>query len=761
MFPHRSSFISPAPRSTWWTERRTDTPRPGQVVPPLVEEIAETDGLTFVGMLCRKLWDLTSSQTGYDGQPLGRALHQTTDGRWTEVVSKGVWAYGRIFGAPQALLDQLAEEARAQEVGPASLKLAIWIIRGRFIFLTASHFGLGFDNFTLPPDAIPPMWAVAPPVPYSHAGPPLSLRPNDPWADMHASTGFGRAPGGAIEKSVESAVTIEPPKQDNQPHPMNPYRLADVAVGYAIDWGKVADPIARMSQILALKSDEMFDPAKSPLLFMPALDAIKEARARAARLMVPQTGPAQAQPARVVQAGPSESARVLDAMKLTCAEWRGMKDVAQRARIADYLQASQLRTSQGARAKLLASGQARVGAPNPEITRLVALLDSACTPPPSVAAPVGNAGVRNAQSWLDELMLTCDAWRLLEPEERQRAVGTIIQRVLRETGRWPTGVANSTEMVMAINSRCAITCGEAMSMIPIGAGYDIDIAWRAATMYDAPPSVIDPVQGLSPDCYFIAAIAAIAWTQPDILAPALHPRADGMFVIPLYDDNFAGPGARRDITISSKILYECASEVPLFATYRGRTTNFRGTPGFARGGGGGWPAIIEKAHAAWIIGVPGGDRIDVVRAIGLASIHNLLNTVMHVTGRAPIYSVNPPATPATWAFMRGHAPEGRLAQPLVASAWGEPFLSATQASFGWSPMNIVPNHVYSVLGYIEEGGAMYIVLRNPWGQHHINGGVSLSPREWHGVQIGQNGIGALNLDAFNALFRSGYLNGSI
>jgi hypothetical protein len=140
-----------------------------------------------MGMLSQKLWDLTTSQVGYDGQPLGRALHRTIDGRWTDVVSKAIWAYGRIFGAPQALLDQLVNEAQAHEVGPASLKLAIWIIRGRFIFLTASHFGLGFDNFTLPADVVPPMWGMAPPVPYARANPPLTLRVNDPWADMHAS----------------------------------------------------------------------------------------------------------------------------------------------------------------------------------------------------------------------------------------------------------------------------------------------------------------------------------------------------------------------------------------------------------------------------------------------------------------------------------------------------------------------------------------------------------------------------------------------
>jgi hypothetical protein len=152
---------------------------------------------------------------------------------------------------------------------------------------------------------------------------------------------------------------------------------------------------------------------------------------------------------------------------------------------------------------------------------------------------------------------------------------------------------------------------------------------------------------------------------------------------------------------------------------------------------------------------------DVVRALGRAGVHNLLNTVMHVTGRAPIYSVNPHGLPATWAFMRGHAPDGRLRQPLVASSWDEPFLTGQASLNGWSTMDIVAGHVYSVLGYIEERGAMFIVLRNPWGYHPISGGVSLPPRSWNGIEIGRDGIGAINLDAFNALFRSGYLNGSI
>jgi len=180
MYPNRSSFISGVPRSAWWTEARPDVAPDATIT----EDIVETQGLTFIGLLERQMWAMSPLMVSYDQQPLGVRVSRVMDGRWTDLTSRAVWAYAREFDAPRPLLDAMQAEAQRRIVGPASLKLAIWLMRGHNEFLLGRR-GPSFDAIRLPGDVVPPMWGEAPPIPYS-TRPPLVIRPNDPLAGLVA-----------------------------------------------------------------------------------------------------------------------------------------------------------------------------------------------------------------------------------------------------------------------------------------------------------------------------------------------------------------------------------------------------------------------------------------------------------------------------------------------------------------------------------------------------------------------------------------------
>lgn len=206
----------------------------------------------------------------------------------------------------------------------------------------------------------------------------------------------------------------------------------------------------------------------------------------------------------------------------------------------------------------------------------------------------------------------------------------------------------------------------------------------------------DPIQGAVGNCYLIAALAAVAWTDPLLIVHRNRPIGTGETNRTNAIDFFSkGPigqiyknGATKRVEVTDKILFNSWNQVAYCRS------NDLGEI---------WPSLYEKAFAKWIT----GDTSDVPN-ITLTAYGDPAKTMAQINNKTPYYYATTPRTAnELYGIVAVNSLGNRTIYPMT--AWTYP-----SGNF-FTGSNIAANHAYTVLGYTYKNGKQYIILRNPWG----------------------------------------------
>jgi hypothetical protein len=213
------------------------------------------------------------------------------------------------------------------------------------------------------------------------------------------------------------------------------------------------------------------------------------------------------------------------------------------------------------------------------------------------------------------------------------------------------------------------------------------------------PAPEDVEQGQLGDCYFPAAMSAIAKANPDAITKLIKDNGDGTYTVTFKERDWATGQAKDVPIIVDADLYARASGGALY----GHGSNSTQASKMEL-----WFPLVEKAYAQWKgsydrIG-RGGHVSDVFEAV-LGVEANTLST------SEPDDTVWNTIVTAVDAH-----------KPVGAGTWGE------DESAKYTNTGVYADHAYSVLGYETSGAERYVILRNPWGESEpadngINDGV--------------------------------------
>lgn len=247
----------------------------------------------------------------------------------------------------------------------------------------------------------------------------------------------------------------------------------------------------------------------------------------------------------------------------------------------------------------------------------------------------------------------------------------------------------------------------------------------------------DPIQGSVANCYFIAAIAAIAWATPFTIEHKVRATGTGETdrtnAIQFYTKGGGKDAATKLIEVTDNTIINAASN-----------------PVYCRSNDAGeiWPAVYEKAFAKWI-----NNTNDDKPNIANTAYGDPAKAVAQLTNKTPFYFDTAARTGLDlFQIVRGNSMSFKTINPMVAWTYG--------SGKDYTGSNIVGNHAYTVLGWSTFNNKNYIILRNPWGVTEPNGLNSyqglisfFDESFWRPItMIGNDGVFALEINAFQNYF---------
>lgn len=271
--------------------------------------------------------------------------------------------------------------------------------------------------------------------------------------------------------------------------------------------------------------------------------------------------------------------------------------------------------------------------------------------------------------------------------------------------------------------------------------------------YDA----LDPLQGAVGDCYLISAMTSIVWSRPGLLETLVRRLGDGPHGTTRYSVRIRGEEQIIDDTFPISPFFF----IPMYA--------------FSNRQDAMWPALIEKAYAAWRTrdrtGTPniaannalyfGADvREDARRSVsnGIASVEFPAGDL--VGGQIFWWVTYFRSGEACWRKIseKCNQTTGKTNTPMQAGTYvaeGEVF-----GIIGPSDIvdrGFVPGHAYSILGVSTSPKA--VILRNPWGSYVPD--ASMRPaalRQWNRLNVtgDYHGVFAVTPEAFARYFGAVY-----
>lgn len=243
----------------------------------------------------------------------------------------------------------------------------------------------------------------------------------------------------------------------------------------------------------------------------------------------------------------------------------------------------------------------------------------------------------------------------------------------------------------------------------------------------------DPVQGALGDCYFIAALSAVAWSRPYVIVQ--RTRATGASQSSFVDRIDFYSGGVKNIEVTERVPLVKSTHAWIYAR-----SSEKGEM---------WPAVYEKAFAKWKTNdltdepnygpIAGGWPVKATSE--LTNLPGVTKTCAELTADQ------------IWTMVVNNAPSNRTVNPMT--AWT--FCSKTPP-VNYTGTGIVAFHAYTILGWALVNKIRYIVLRNPWGQNGpvINGLTgnwsAYDISFWRQVPLNSNGVFAIPVDTFKKYY---------
>jgi hypothetical protein len=252
----------------------------------------------------------------------------------------------------------------------------------------------------------------------------------------------------------------------------------------------------------------------------------------------------------------------------------------------------------------------------------------------------------------------------------------------------------------------------------------------------------DPVQGAVGDCYFIAALSAVAWARPYVIAQRNRATGTGQQnFVDMIEFFKAGKATKVEVTELCPLLSPGNTYIYARSSETGEI----------------WPAVYEKAYAKWRTSDP-GDQPNYASIAG----GDPVGAIVQLTNLAPTYIGNPTLTAHDiWQKVRANSISMKTFNPMV--AWT--YSTSPSPDVNYNNAHLVANHAYTVLGWAYANNQEYVVLRNPWGSYegtlNVLGGAWVAWDQpyyggkgwWRPVTMATaDGIFALTADTFKKYF---------
>lgn len=203
------------------------------------------------------------------------------------------------------------------------------------------------------------------------------------------------------------------------------------------------------------------------------------------------------------------------------------------------------------------------------------------------------------------------------------------------------------------------------------------LAYQEATgaIFQAGPAAADVLQGDLADCYLLAGLASLAHSEPSLLEGSIRDLNDGTYAVRVYDKP---GGPEKWIEVDA----ELPVRLGLLKSY-GRSADMDEL----------WVSLVEKAFAKWRGGY---EKIGNKGSAGEA--------LTALTGRR-------------WQFTRLKGGEAAVAARLKEDlSKGRVMVAATLSNpRKLEGTGLTDAHSYSLLGLKEEGGKVFVTLRDPRG----------------------------------------------
>lgn len=250
----------------------------------------------------------------------------------------------------------------------------------------------------------------------------------------------------------------------------------------------------------------------------------------------------------------------------------------------------------------------------------------------------------------------------------------------------------------------------------------------------------DPIQGSVANCYFIAALNAVAWADPYRIVHRNKATSTGetrrVNAIQFYSKGGSNKNApTKLVEVSDKTVVNSSNHNWIYCRSRDNNEIY--------------PALYEKAFAKWITKT-NSDKPDITKT----AWGNCVKATAQLNNKKPHYYNTKNRTGSElYSIVRKNSMSRKTIHPMTAWTYGS-------SDKTYTGTNVVGSHCYTILGWAFKNNKKYIVLRNPWGRtepaglNTYQGLISFFDETfWRPINtIGNDGVFALEANSFKSLF---------
>jgi hypothetical protein len=255
-----------------------------------------------------------------------------------------------------------------------------------------------------------------------------------------------------------------------------------------------------------------------------------------------------------------------------------------------------------------------------------------------------------------------------------------------------------------------------------------------------------PVQGAVGNSWLIAALFAVAWSDPFSINRGIQvtktdeKQKDQTFCVKLYSKGGESDASTSTVKVNYEVPVNNSTNMPVYCQPSGSLSVV-------------WPSLYEKAFAKWLTG-GSSDHPDITQLSPSAMGGDPVKAMAQITDGKPHYYFTQSRSAADLlGLVRANSVNSKCIRPMVA------FTHASGHMY--KGCNMVANHAYTVLGWAFPGGSkQYLILRNPWGVTEPKGLTSyfglldtVDPNFWPPAHlVDRRGVFALEASAFQEYF---------